>query len=123
MKGWLGITLGDPSGVGPEVALKALAQLPEDNFRYLLIGDIEQVGRLNTPLKLPIARFESYNQSGRFFVHNPGKPLPARVEQGSRQSAEAAMLYLRDGATRCVRCELDGIVTAPVNKEAIIHLG
>jgi 4-hydroxythreonine-4-phosphate dehydrogenase len=123
MKGWLGITVGDPSGIGPEVTLKALAQLPEDNFRYLLLGDSDLLQRLNQTVGLKFEPFSSYSQTGRFFVQNPGKPLPKSVEQGSREAAEAAVAALRAGAERSLRGELDGIVTAPVNKEAIIHLG
>ena len=42
MKNWIGISLGDITGIGPEVTLKALAsELPADEARYLLIGDTE----------------------------------------------------------------------------------
>ena len=34
-----------------------------------------------------------------------------------------AVAWLKDGAERCLRQELDGLVTAPVNKEAIIQAG
>jgi 4-hydroxy-L-threonine phosphate dehydrogenase PdxA len=38
--GVLAIALGDPAGIGPEVALKALAgELSADDSRYLLIGN------------------------------------------------------------------------------------
>ena len=40
MKNWIGISLGDATGVGPEVALKAIAaEAGQDETRYLLIGD------------------------------------------------------------------------------------
>ena len=35
----------------------------------------------------------------------------------------AALAWLADGAQRCLRHELDALVTAPVNKEAIIRAG
>ena len=38
-------------------------------------------------------------------------------------AATAAVAALRDGAERCLRLELDAVVTAPVNKEAIIRAG
>src|SRR5436190_19666184 len=123
MKGWLGITLGDPSGIGPEVTLKALAQLSLDNFRYLLLGDIDLVRQLNSSIGLQLAQFQSYSQQGRFFIHNSGKPVSKSLKQGSPEAAEAAMTALTDGAQRCLRGELDGVITAPVNKEAIIRLG
>jgi 4-hydroxy-L-threonine phosphate dehydrogenase PdxA len=40
MTRWIGITLGDVTGIGPEVTLKALAaDAADDDTRYLLIGD------------------------------------------------------------------------------------
>ena len=38
-------------------------------------------------------------------------------------AAHAAIASLRDGAERCLRHELDALVTAPVNKESIIRAG
>ena len=122
---WLGITLGDPSGIGPEVTIKALAALPLDDWHYLLLGDEPLLRKTNRELglDLPIEKFTSYAQDGRFFCHNPGVPLPSPVGQGSREAARSAMEALVDGAERSLRGELVGIVTAPVNKEAIIRLG
>jgi len=34
----IGITIGDPAGIGPEVALKALWELKESRLRFILIG-------------------------------------------------------------------------------------
>ena len=40
MTGFIGISLGDATGIGPEVTLKALAaELPGDDTRYLILGD------------------------------------------------------------------------------------
>ena len=40
MKNWIGISLGDPTGIGPEVALKAIAAEAQNAAtKYLLIGD------------------------------------------------------------------------------------
>jgi 4-hydroxythreonine-4-phosphate dehydrogenase len=43
--------------------------------------------------------------------------------EGSPAAARAAVAWVRDGAKRCLRDELDALVTAPVNKEAIIRAG
>ena len=53
MTGWIGISLGDITGIGPEVTLKALAtETQTDETRYLLIGDAEHVRALNRRLGL-----------------------------------------------------------------------
>jgi 4-hydroxy-L-threonine phosphate dehydrogenase PdxA len=74
MTGWIGITLGDVTGIGPEVALKAVAaEAPTDDRRYLLIGNSDSINRLNqkSGLNLPLKKFAHYGDSGRFFVANP----------------------------------------------------
>ena len=127
MTRWIGITLGDVTGIGPEVTLKAVAaEAPADDTRYLLIGDSHYVRALDKQLSvnLPIKDFSGYDAPGRFFVVSPlAKPLPAKLPAGSSAAADAAVASLRDGAERCLRRELDAVVTAPVNKESIIRAG
>lgn len=127
MKNWIGISLGDVTGIGPEVALKAIAaEAAADETRYLLIGDelclrkINQFSRLNLPLK----PFSNDAAEGKFFYVNPSvDPLPENLPPGSALAADAAVVALRDGGQRCLRGEIDAIVTAPVNKESIIRAG
>jgi len=127
MTGWIGITLGDVTGIGPEVALKAIAaETASDQTRYLLIGDRDCVLHLNqkSGLNLPLKIFSNYGDSGRVFVTNPlAEPLLENLPAGSPAAARAAVAWLRAGAERCLRREFDALVTAPVNKESIIRAG
>jgi 4-hydroxythreonine-4-phosphate dehydrogenase len=127
MTGWLGISLGDVAGVGPEVTLRALAaEAGADETKYLLIGDAQRLGRLNEGLSLglPLKPFTDQQSAGRFFTVNPlSDPLPEELPAGSAAAAHAAVGWLRDGGQRCLRGELDGLVTAPVNKESIMRAG
>ena len=127
MIGWIGIALGDITGIGPEVALKALAaEAADDGTRYLLIGDEAHVRRLNEQLRLNLTLqpYRNSDERGRFFIYNPlSDSLPATLTPGSPAAALAAVNWLTDGAQRCLRRELDALVTAPVNKEAIIRAG
>jgi len=126
MTGWIGISLGDVSGIGPEVTLKALAADRDSDTRYLLIGDDTVAKRLNEQLRLglDLRPYDPSSKNGRFHFHNPQKePLPPNIAAGSAPVARAAIAALIDGAARCLRHELDALVTAPVNKEAIIRTG
>jgi 4-hydroxythreonine-4-phosphate dehydrogenase len=129
MTGWIAISLGDVTGIGPEVTLKALAaeaEAEQDDTRYLLIGDREHTAALGARLGLhfPLQPFSEFRGQGRFFLHNPlREPLPSRLEAGSPAAARAAVAWLADGAQRCLRHETDALVTAPVNKEAIVRSG
>ncbi|HTJ00312.1 MAG TPA: 4-hydroxythreonine-4-phosphate dehydrogenase PdxA [Dongiaceae bacterium] len=128
MKGLIGISLGDVSGIGPEVTLKMLAEeaVAPDSTRYLIIGDIARLRQLNQylGLYLPLKDYTPDLGTDRFFVVNPLKEaLPPGLPAGAPATAHAAMAWLQDGAQRCLRGEIDALVTAPVNKEAIIRAG
>ncbi|HEU6448798.1 MAG TPA: 4-hydroxythreonine-4-phosphate dehydrogenase PdxA [Verrucomicrobiae bacterium] len=125
MKGWLGISLGDITGIGPEVALKAVAaEARKDKFKYLFIGDEKILQRLNKKLSLnvPLKRFSGFNDPGKCFILS-GQPLPGKLKAGSPMAAKLAIAALGAGAAHCLRGELDALVTAPVNKEAIVRAG
>jgi 4-hydroxythreonine-4-phosphate dehydrogenase len=127
MTGWIGISLGDATGVGPEVVLKAVAaEMEGDETKYLFIGDENRFRQLirKFGLNLTLKIFSSYTSAGKLFVANPlSAPLPEDLPAGSPAAARAAVAWLRDGAERCLRGELDALVTAPVNKESIIRAG
>jgi 4-hydroxythreonine-4-phosphate dehydrogenase len=167
----IGISLGDVTGIGPEVTLKALAAETgsQDDTRYLLIGDVEHIQGLNRKLglnlsleelqgALPTFSAEEHAQrreggtahikvtqlgakqqdgtamlavlgkkpekDGKIFISNPlREPLPKNLPSGAPEAAQAAIAWLHEGARRCLDGELDALVTAPVNKEAIVRSG
>jgi 4-hydroxythreonine-4-phosphate dehydrogenase len=124
---WIGITLGDVTGIGPEVTLKALAtEAQSDDARYLIIGDANCARRANLQLglNLPLKDYKAKTDSGRIFVHNPlRESLPPDLLEGSPAASRAAVAWLKDAAERCLTRELDAMVTAPVSKENIIRAG
>ena len=127
MNARIGISLGDVTGIGPEVALRALAQLRhDDQTRFLLIGNQRIAEQMNHQLKLGLV-LEADSSRGskkRFCILDPQtKPLLLNLSPGAPQAAEAALAYLKEGAKRCLADELDALVTAPVNKESIMRLG
>ena len=74
MTGWIGISLGDATGISPEITLKALAaEAATDDTKYLLIGDKNYLSRCNQKLglNLPLKNFFSYEAAGKFFVTDP----------------------------------------------------
>ena len=94
MTGWIAISLGDVTGIGPEVTLKALAaEADRDNTRYLLIGDSAYTAAAYERLDLnfPLQPFSEFGATGRFFLHDPSdEPLPPGLEAGSPAAARAA---------------------------------
>jgi 4-hydroxythreonine-4-phosphate dehydrogenase len=127
MAGLLAIALGDVTGIGPEVTLKAVAaELSSGSTRYLLIGDESSLQRLNAQLHLGVTwrRWGEKDPQARVFLHQPlAAPLPADLPAGSAVAARAALTWLKEGAERCLRGEADALVTAPLNKEAVLRAG
>lgn len=123
----MGIAVGDVTGIGPEVTLKALAAWPSaEATRFLLIGDRSHLDGLNARLGLglDLQPFAGFDRPGRFFVLQPlTAPLSAVLPAGAPAAANAALAWLEEGARRCLRRELDALITAPVNKQAIIRAG
>jgi 4-hydroxythreonine-4-phosphate dehydrogenase len=123
----IGISLGDTTGIGPEVTLKALAaEIKSDEARFLLIGDREHTHALNRQLglNLLLQAYRGKEEPGRIFVCNPlSESLPAGLAPGAPAAARAAVAWVQDGAERALRGEIDALVTAPVNKEAIVRAG
>ena len=125
----LGVTLGDPAGVGIEVSLKALPHAGRD-ARLVLIGEAEAVRaqmrfapegtRLLIVGALPEARWEP----GFINLIDVGvldEPLPpGRLDA---RGGEAAFRALERGIRLSLAGELAGIVTAPLNKEALHKAG
>ena len=120
----IGIAIGDVTGVGPEVAIKAVAaESKKDSAQYVFIGDKNIVQKWNEKLPRPLP-LKPLSDAGRFFILNPlERKLPQKMPAGSPLAANAALAALHEGATRCLRGELAALVTAPVNKEAIIRAG
>ena len=122
----IAIALGDPGGIGPEVALKAVAaELGADDVRYLLIGDVALVQSLNDCLQLALDIGDA-KSSARIRVLDP-LPYPLHpsylIPHHSPAAARAALAWLKHGAELCLRGEAAALVTAPVNKESLINSG
>lgn len=113
----IALTCGDPAGIGPEVAVKALAAeaatLTASRVTCVLIGDRRQLASLPWPADLPAPAI----------LDPRPEPLPPHLAPRSPAAALAALDYLRRGAQGCLQGEFAGLVTAPVCKESIHRTG
>ena len=131
MKPTLAITMGDPLGIGPEVVVKALNQ--EDFHRIchpLVIGDPGILRQTVAGLGFALQIVEV---EGPGFEGEPGKIflLPASflpLENGLQKlprdaSARASFDCIEKAGRLALAGKIHGIVTGPVNKEAIHRAG
>ena len=128
MKSILAITMGDPAGIGPEITVRALhRQETYELCRPLVVGDAaiikEAIGLLGLKMavnaieKVGDARFEY----GTIDVFDLKCIDLSTFEFGKVQSqcGNAAFQYIRKAIDLAMANEVDGTVTAPLNKEAL----
>ena len=117
------ITMGDPSGVGPEVTVKALAALDASERRdFAVIGDRAVLGRAlaASGVELPLVQ---PGDDGIAVVDVPVEGLPDRFGVLSPRCGEACFQYIRTAVEWAQAGNAAGIVTAPINKEALNAAG
>ena len=127
----VGITMGDPAGVGPEVIMKALARPDAYAFcRPLVIGDARQLARADRIVKsaLDVHPIEKPEQAkfGRGTVDCIDLGLVAAdIPYGkvSAAAGEASYRYIERAVTLALEHSIDAICTGPINTEALNGAG
>jgi len=130
----IGITLGDVTGVGPEVTVKALADLtrhpadlPAVGLQFVLFGDrghwehwVRRLGCDSIVTGATSGRARPFEVR---LVDPCPEPLPLDLPCGEVRAARAAVAWLEAAARACLNGDLQAMVTAPVHKEAIQRAG
>ena len=124
----LAITMGDPAGVGPEIIIKALhSSQHHSRFNLLVLGEgdllSETASELNISAK--IEAFDSFDN-----IHfSPGNITVFNCQKLNRESfkmstpnpgsGEFSYQLIVKAVDMALKQEIDGIVTAPICKEAL----
>jgi len=102
------VTMGDPAGIGPYVAVKALESLANARAEFHLIGDAKTLARYgNLASQKNVRIIDLKNTKG------------VKAGKASAQSGAAAYEYLTESVELVKNEEVTAVVTAPVSKEAI----
>lgn len=111
----VGISLGDPAGIGPEIVVRSLAARPHLNLR--VFGDPSVLeaaaGRMGIAAPSP-QRIQSVSVAGVREL-TPGAP--------SLVSARAQLAYLEAATDAALSGEIAALCTAPISKEWIGRAG
>lgn len=131
-KPMIGITIGDPSGIGPEIIIKALEEgkLYEE-CRPLVIGNVEVLERAAKILgkeihtKVIEKPEDAAYTYGVINVVESGTYDVERLEWGKEQklAGQIAMDAIYKSIEMGMAKEIDAVTTAPVNKVAIKMVG
>jgi 4-hydroxythreonine-4-phosphate dehydrogenase len=128
----IGITMGDPFGVGPEIAVKALADKNIYSLcRPLLIGNVKvfQEAVTLTGLELKVRSVRSETEAdfkpGQIDVLQPADCLVEELQYGtvSAEAGHAAFIAIEKAIELAKSGKIHAAVTGPINKEAINAAG
>ena len=119
----IGITVGDPAGIGPEVVLKALT---DDRLREVcrpvVIGDRQMLVKTSWPfdVKTAFGRLGDSRNGGTIEVYDlqtVGEGFITGVE--SKETGLASAAYIEAAVKLWREREIDAIATAPISKNAL----
>lgn len=120
----IGITLGDPGGIGPEVILKAL---DSKNFipkaHYILFGSSFLIEEEKKALgvELDLQPPDKYEKSDSFSISLSEVKIPLKtVRKGhlSRENGEASFLFFKEAVKAAQKGKIQSLVTAPISKKS-----
>lgn len=116
----IGLTLGDPAGVGPEVVLKSLRKI-EVQCIPIIIGSLKIVeitrSLLNETFEItPLKSFDHISKG--IHIYDCVEPDPTRISFGrpSKESGKVSYLWVVEAVKLALAKVVNAIVTAPINK-------
>ncbi len=127
----IGIPLGDPAGIGPEITMKAFAEKEIwECSRPFLVGDLYVVNRAlevtGLDLKVHVVKevSEAMFESGTIDMINLGV-ITEPYEWGKVDAAcgRASYEYIRACGELAMKHTIDAIATTPINKESLRAAG
>jgi 4-hydroxythreonine-4-phosphate dehydrogenase len=124
----IGITMGDPTGIGPEVVIKALSSPSVFNrCRPVVFGDAAILEREKQLLKssISINIIDEINQAvlscGTLDVFSLSTLDPDTVSHGhpDKKTGKAMGSYIIRAVSMTLQGKLDAMVTGPINKKSL----
>jgi len=127
----LAITMGDPAGIGPEIIVKAAQRLrpriEAGDLRLMIIGSIPALERarlaLTPDLAIPEISVDDAEWPALCALQAGPEGEPILPGQLSADGGRFAFQAVEQGVRLAMAGRIGGIVTAPLNKEALNKAG
>ncbi len=132
MKGVIGITMGDPAGIGPEIILKALATESLNGTNCVVIGSAEILRQLIDKGLAPAFELKTIEtlaeadfRSGIVNILDiPMSDMDSfEIGKVQAQAGDLAFRCIKKATELALAGEINAIATAPLNKEALHMAG
>lgn len=121
-KSVIGITMGDPAGVGPEVICKALADMsPDERSGIRIFGNRDVLQRAAGVVGAALDFTAGSNSIAVEHVPFDGEIPP--FGKLDRAAGDASFHYIERAVRAAQSGDIGCIVTAPINKEALNSAG
>ncbi|HLL89613.1 MAG TPA: 4-hydroxythreonine-4-phosphate dehydrogenase PdxA [Tepidisphaeraceae bacterium] len=123
----IGITMGDPAGIGPEVLVKALADpVLRHKARYVVYGMNELLSYAADVAEFDVFWWrDPYNGRLRHYPHDvvvvdydQFSFLGSAIRGPSKLGGQASMRFCVDAIDAATKGVVDAVVTAPIAKES-----
>jgi len=122
----IGITMGCPVGIGPEIICKYFHALPEKHHTTaVVIGDIDVLKRCRDELKIDVDpvvwKHGENSKTNQISVIEVSSLDSSALQWGQPDGStgKAAGDYVQKGVTLIQQGVLDGIATCPLSKESL----
>lgn len=114
----IGITIGDPTGIGPEITLKVINSYPGTNT-IIVYGNFPIGSKIDNLIKISdISEIQNLPESNLFWIptfqdygFKPGKP--------SKQSGLSTYNAIKSASEDALKEKIDAIVTGPLSKHFV----
>ena len=124
----IALSLGDPAGIGPEIAVKAWRALRAERRPFFVVGDYAALAAVSPEGAAEIARIDAPAEAAAVFpralpVYD--MPLERRVVAGQPSAAHgpAVICWIERAASFAMSGEAAALVTAPIAKAPLYEAG
>ena len=123
----IGITMGDPAGIGPEIIVATLGEMSDEaRSQSAVIGNLDLLRRADVLRGTSLKFVEGVEASnGAVPVIHVATKDQDTIADGKESAAagEAAYRYVEKAVELCLGGDISVIVTAPLNKAAMHSAG
>jgi len=118
----IALTSGEPSGIGPDIAIIYAQKERTENLRVYADPDalIERAKLLKLPLILKESNTNKAGELSIFPIKSKEKTLPGQLNPNN---AEYVLSIIKQATHDCLNKTCNGILTGPINKAVINQAG
>jgi len=118
----IAFTPGEPSGIGPDIAIIYAQQEIKENLLVYCDPDvlIDRAKKLNLPITLKESESKNTSELSIYPIKTSNKVLPGRLDPAN---SNYVLETIKNATKDCLNGNCDGLLTGPVNKGVINESG